>query len=131
MKDPDGPAGERVKTVASLREHGPTRKEGAAKRRNHALEDWEVGAQLRWYALLEIRAISGRRKPIKDWPDDDYVACIRWLANLCDNIPFLPKPRKPWWSRARPERSFAYVWAVAEERRQQRILSTVDKFGWS
>ncbi|MFG3056693.1 hypothetical protein ACGFZP_37880 [Kitasatospora sp. NPDC048239] len=99
--------------------------------RNRTLEDWEVGAQLRWYALLEIRAMSGRRKPIKDWPDDDYVACIRWLANLCDNIPFLPKPRKPWWSRARSERSFAYAWAVADERGQQWILSTVDKFGWN
>ncbi|WP_159400355.1 hypothetical protein [Streptomyces sp. XY431] len=105
--------------------------EAAMRRRKRTLEDWEVGAQLRWYALLEIRAMSGRRKPIQNWPDDDYVACIRWLADLCDNIPFLPEPCKPWWSRARSERRFAYAWAIADERGRQWILSTVDKFGWN
>ncbi|WP_042416099.1 hypothetical protein [Streptacidiphilus anmyonensis] len=98
------------------------------KRSQRETEDWVAGAVLRHYALLEIRAMAGRRRPLKIWPDDDFVACIRWLADLCDNMPFTPRPQ-PWWDRKAPKRRFAYAWEVAGPLGQRWIVDTLAKNG--
>ncbi|MFC5906720.1 hypothetical protein [Streptacidiphilus monticola] len=74
-------------------------------RRAKETPDWVAGAFLRHMALLEIRAMAGRRKALPVWADEDYVACIRWLANLCDNMPFAPQSR-PWWPRRADHRLY-------------------------
>lgn len=51
------------------------------------LDDWEAGSFLKNLAMLEIRAMARRRKAVELWSDDDYVACIAWLADVCHNMP--------------------------------------------
>jgi hypothetical protein len=98
------------------------------KRSRRETEDWFAGVFLQRMAILEIRAMAGRRRPIGIWPDDDYVACIRWLANLCDNMPCTPRPR-PWWRRKSTERRFAYAWDVAGPLGQRWIVETLASNG--
>jgi hypothetical protein len=82
-------------------------------------EDWEAGSILKSLALLEIRAMARRRKPMEWWPGDDYVACIGWLADLCHNFPDSSRRirgvRAVVVRLAVRERPFAYAWFLANQ----------------
>ena len=84
---------------------------------------------LRHFALLEIRSMAVRRRPLSIWPDDDYVACIHWMADICDNMPFTPDRERSWWRRQQPERRFAYAWEVAGPLGRTWILKTLARHG--
>ncbi|MFC7533803.1 hypothetical protein [Actinoplanes sp. GCM10030250] len=55
------------------------------------MDDLSAGSFLKNLAILEIRAMARRAKPLEFWPDDDYTACIAWLADLCHNMPDLSR----------------------------------------
>lgn len=89
-------------------------------------DDRDVGSYLKSIALLEIRAMARRKKPLRDWPDDDYVACIAWLADLCHTMPGYPVRGG---GVARGERPFSHAWAVADARGRKWILESLDSAG--
>ncbi|GAB2602667.1 hypothetical protein Aab01nite_62190 [Paractinoplanes abujensis] len=82
------------------------------------MDDGEVGTLLKNLAILEIRAMARRRKPMGWWPGDDFVAAVAWLADLCHNMP-----------DAGTGRSFAYAWRVADDRGRTWILDSVAREG--
>jgi hypothetical protein len=97
------------------------------------VHDRVAGARLRSIALLEIRAMARRRKPMEYWPDDDYVACIAWLADLCHNMPsglsretMISKLTRP---RGSKKRLFFHAWRVADERGRKWIVEKLEGEG--
>ncbi|GIF24527.1 hypothetical protein Ate02nite_72570 [Paractinoplanes tereljensis] len=96
-------------------------------------DDWYVGSLLRGLALLEIRAMARRKKPMEWWAGDDYVACIAWLADLCHNMPDA-RTRIPGFGGLfrrvrRRERPFAHAWRVADQAGREWILGRLAREG--
>jgi len=95
-----------------------------------SVDDREAGSYLKYLALVEIRSMARRRKPMSGWSDDDYVACIAWLADLCHNMPTSgPGPRGTWWRGRSVPRPFDWAWKVADPAGRAWILASLDKAG--
>ena len=96
-------------------------------------DDETVGALLTYWAVLEIRSMARRRKPLKGWPDDDYVACIGWLADLVHNVASY-KARSRWrwpWSGSSRRRNMSWTWTVANPMGREWITQHLEKSGVS
>ncbi|MFD8319615.1 hypothetical protein [Kitasatospora purpeofusca] len=94
------------------------------------VDDWTAGTYLRGLAMIEIRAMARRRKPLSVWPDDDFAACIAWLADLCHNMPADPSPTRRWrWPWRPPRRPMDWTWKVAGEAGRQWMLTSLEKAG--
>jgi hypothetical protein len=97
------------------------------------VDDWDAGSILKSLAILEIRAMARRKKPMEWWAGDDYVACIAWLADLCHNMP--DASRRVGWMRGlishrmNPERPFSHVWRIADQRGREWILDRLAREG--
>lgn len=72
--------------------------------------------------MLEIRALAVNRTPTPAWPDEDYVASIYSLANMCDNFPCLPRPQRG------DERPFAWAWATIGPEGRKWVLGQVERY---
>ncbi|MFI9269777.1 hypothetical protein ACIGXM_03510 [Kitasatospora sp. NPDC052896] len=95
----------------------------------HKVDDWTAGRHLRGLAMLEIRAMARRRKPLTGWPDDDFVACIAWLADLCHNMPVVPFRTRRWWHWRDRRRPMEWTWKVAGPAGREWILTSLEKDG--
>ncbi|WP_190232816.1 hypothetical protein [Streptomyces avicenniae] len=97
------------------------------------MDDWHVGSFLKNIALLEMRAMARRAKPVEMWPSDDYVACIAWLADMCHNMPDVSLRRggvrRISFRGARRERPFLYAWSVADPIGREWILDRLRREG--
>ncbi|WP_159401305.1 hypothetical protein [Streptomyces maremycinicus] len=84
---------------------------------------------LTYWAVLEIRSMARRRKALTTWPDDDYVACIAWLADLVHNIAGsqTQAPRRISWRKRR--RRMSWTWRTAGPAGRTWILETLKKNG--
>lgn len=93
------------------------------------VDDHAAISLLTYSAVIEIRAMARRHKALAGWPDDDYVACIAWLADLVHNIA-MGASREPRWKFWREQnRPMAYTWTVAGPAGQAWILATLSKNG--
>ena len=90
-----------------------------------SVDDLRVGSFLKNLAILEIRAMARRAKPLEFWPDDDYVACIAWLADLCQNMPDASL------RSVDRERPFSHAWRAADSMGRQWITSRLEREGIS
>jgi hypothetical protein len=84
-------------------------------RREREVEDWVLGALLRHEALLEIRSLMVR----PDQVEEERRSRAYFLANLCDNMPFLPGPSRD------GQRRFAYAWQTVGPKGREWILRQV------
>ena len=88
-------------------------------RRERVVEDWVLGALLRDRAMLEIRSLMVRPGQV----EDERCARAYFLANLCDNMPFLPGPSRD------GQRRFAYAWRTVVPKGREWILEQVQRYG--
>lgn len=99
------------------------------------IDDWDAGSFLKNIAMLEIRAMARRGKPVEIWPDDNYVACIAWLADLCHNMPDASIRasglRGIIQFRKNRERPSLHVWRVADLRGKEWIIDRLKREGIS
>ncbi|MEU4087290.1 hypothetical protein [Streptomyces aureus] len=94
-----------------------------------SVDDEAVAALLTHCAVLDIRRMARRRRALSTWPDDDYVACIAWLADLVHNIA-LGQSREPRWMPWRKRRGrMRWTWRTADPAGRAWILSTLEKYG--
>lgn len=97
------------------------------------VDDWDAGSFLKNIAMLEIRAMARRRKPVEFWPNDDYVACIAWLADLCHNMPDTSLRRRGFRGMVQRynyrERPFGHAWAVADSAGREWIIDRLTREG--
>lgn len=77
---------------------------------------------LRAVAMLEIRALAVNRAPTPAWPDEDYVASIYRLSNMCDNFLYVPRPRND------GQRPFAWAWNTIGSDAQKWVLLQVERY---
>ncbi len=87
-------------------------------RRERDVEDWVLGALLRDRAILEIRSLTVRPGQI----EDERRSRVYFLANLCDNMPFLPGPLRD------GQRRFAYAWQTMGPKGREWILHQVQLY---
>lgn len=99
------------------------------------MDDWDAGSFLKNMAMLEIRAMARRGKPMELWPDDDYLACIAWLADLCHNMPDASLReggiRRMIQRRGNRRRPFLHAWEVADSMGREWITSQLRREGIS
>ncbi|MER5763838.1 hypothetical protein [Streptomyces sp. NPDC002082] len=93
------------------------------------VDDRTVMAVLTYSAVIEIRAMARRRKPIASWPDDDYVACIAWLADLVHNIAGGGRRESRWMFWREQKRPMSWTWNVAGPAGQAWILAKLAEDG--
>jgi hypothetical protein len=93
------------------------------------VDDQEAAAYLTYWAVIEIRHMARRRKPLSSWPDDDYVACVAWLADLVHNIAggVRRRPRWPPWRKRKSP--FHWTWKMAGPAGREWILTSLDRAG--
>ncbi|WP_406124005.1 hypothetical protein [Streptomyces sp. NBC_00989] len=93
------------------------------------IDDHAAISMLTYSAVIDIRAMARQHKALASWPDDDYVACIAWLADLVHNVAMGAR-REPLWKFWRKQnRPMAYTWSVAGPAGQAWILATLSKNG--
>ncbi|MFE2579116.1 hypothetical protein [Streptomyces sp. NPDC059378] len=92
------------------------------------VDDDTVAAFLTYWAVLEIRHMARRRKALSTWPDDDYTACIAWLADLVHNIAGSQAQAPRWFSR-RKKRRMDWTWRTAGPAGRAWILASLEKNG--
>lgn len=100
------------------------------------VDDFEAGSFLKNLAILEIRAMARRAKPVETWPDDDYVACIAWLADLCHNMPDTSlrggaASRVLGRLRGYQQRPFLHAWRMADARGREWVMDRLNREGKS
>ncbi|MEV7394464.1 hypothetical protein [Streptomyces sp. NPDC091215] len=97
------------------------------------MDDWDAGSFLKNIAMIEIRAMARRRKPVGLWPNDDYVACIAWLADLCHNMPDASLRRGGIRGviqrRNYRERPFLHAWKAADSIGREWIIDQLAREG--
>ncbi|GGT79372.1 hypothetical protein [Streptomyces lateritius] len=93
------------------------------------VDDQVAAAHLAYMAVLEIRSMARRRKALRTWPDDDYVACIAWLADLVHNIAGGVRPTRRWPPWREHRRPMYWTWNVAGPAGREWILATLEKEG--
>jgi hypothetical protein len=98
------------------------------------VDDFEAGSFLKNLAILEIRAMARRAKPVESWPNDDYVACIAWLADLCHSMP--DESLRGGWIhkvlrrlRGQRQRPFLHAWQVANVLGREWIVDRLKREG--
>ena len=107
--------------------------------RGGEITDRNLAALLAGVAFIQIRAAAGRarREPGKH-PADETLAQIRYLADLCHNLPlgdgrgaFGGKPRRELSRRERAmiDRPMAYTWATIGPEGQEWVLKRVAEYG--
>ncbi|WP_424890572.1 hypothetical protein [Streptomyces sp. XH2] len=96
-------------------------------------DDWDAGSFLKNIAMIEIRAMARRRKPVEFWPNNDYTACIAWLADLCHNMPDASLRRYKFRRMIRrskyQERPFLHAWRVADPMGREWIIDRLARDG--
>ncbi|MEU1541817.1 hypothetical protein ABZ461_27650 [Actinacidiphila glaucinigra] len=99
------------------------------------MDDWDAGSFLKNIAMIEIRAMARRAKPLEMWTNEDYVACIAWLADLCHNMPDASLRRGGIREIIRPrshrERPFLHAWNVADSMGREWIIDRLKREGVS
>lgn len=99
----------------------------ASRRR---VDDQMAAAYLTRMAVLEIRSMARRRKALESWPDDDYVACIAWLADLVHNIAGGSEPTRRWLPWRGHRRPMYWTWNVAGSAGREWILAALEREVW-
>jgi hypothetical protein len=102
--------------------------------------DREVAALLSAMAFVEIRYLAGKaRRMPEDQPIDDVLKRIRFLADLCHNLPGVSRPRR--WrpsrrgdyrnsrERAMSRRPMSYTWNTAGSEGQAWMLRHIEDYG--
>ncbi|QJT01756.1 hypothetical protein G9272_16745 [Streptomyces asoensis] len=97
--------------------------------KDRRVDDQAAMAMLTYCAVIEIRAMARRHKPLASWPGDDYVACIAWLADLVHNIAMGARRESRWTFWRKQQRPMAWTWAVAGPAGQAWILATLAREG--
>ncbi|MFF1438500.1 hypothetical protein [Streptomyces sp. NPDC058295] len=97
--------------------------------KDRCVDDHAAMAMLTYSAVIEIRHMARRHKPLAGWPNDDYVACIAWLADLVHNIALGARRESRWKSWRKRTRPMAWTWTVADPAGQAWILATLAKNG--
>lgn len=107
--------------------------DGRAESLVRVMDDWDIGSALKSLAMLEIRTMARRKKPMEWWSGDDYVACIAWLADLCHNMPDASSRVRGIRGfvvyRAHRKRPLADVWRMADETGREWITGRLAREG--
>ncbi|MFI7503650.1 hypothetical protein ACIBVL_35285 [Streptomyces sp. NPDC049687] len=97
--------------------------------KDRRVDDHAAMAMLTYSAVIEIRHMARRHQPLASWPDDDYVACIAWLADLAHNIAMGARRESRWRLSRKQKRPMAWTWNVAGPAGQAWILATLARNG--
>lgn len=106
------------------------------------IDDRRLAAYLSAMAFMEIRGLAGRaRRGLGRMTPVEALERIRFLADLCDNMPLSPAPRRRRKARnggrmsprerAMRERPMSYVWAVSGPEKRAWIIGHIERAGWS
>jgi hypothetical protein len=110
--------------------------------RRDARRDRDLAALLSARAFTEIRYLAGqvRRNP-EDHSAEEVLDRIRFLANLCHNLPGASRPRRRRPSRkgappsnreqALTDRPMSWAWNTAGPEGQAWILREIEEDGWT
>lgn len=97
------------------------------------VDDLAAGSLLKNVAIIEIRAMARRAKPLEFWPNDDYVACIAWLADLCHSMPDASLRRGGLYGfirrRSDRRRPFLHAWRVADSIGREWMVDRLEREG--
>ncbi|MDG4827441.1 hypothetical protein O7635_36830 [Asanoa sp. WMMD1127] len=108
--------------------------------RRDAERDRYVAALLAARAFIEIRFLARSAKQTPEaQPDDDVLERIRWLADLCHNLPGIARPR-PWRpsrtgaplssrDRAMRNRPMSWAWNTTSPEGQAWMLRHIEQAG--
>nr|WSX75537.1 hypothetical protein OH826_17605 [Streptomyces sp. NBC_00899] len=104
------------------------------------IDDRKLAAYLAAMALLEIRSLAGRARRLPDEVSAaDTFDRIRFLADLCENLPLSARPRSRQSSRRKPvstheramrERPMSWNWNTAGPEKRAWILSHIEQAGY-
>lgn len=102
-------------------------------------DDRSVAALLAYEALVEIRTLSGSAHASReDLSAADTLQRVRWLANLCHNLPLIARApaartlRRTAASereRAMAERPMSWTWETSGSEGQKWILDRLEEAG--
>ncbi|MFI0719882.1 hypothetical protein [Streptomyces sp. NPDC021224] len=100
------------------------------------VDDRELAAYLTAVALGQIRALAGRAR--REGADPaEALSRIRFLADLCDNMPLGPRRRRPAgarrpsaYDRAVRERPMSYVWQVSGPEKREWMHREIERAGF-
>ncbi|MCP2329465.1 hypothetical protein HDA40_007972 [Hamadaea flava] len=109
-------------------------------RRRDVERDRHVAALLAARAFTEIRYLAfSARQAHEDQPTDDVLERIRFLADLCHNLPGITRPRRWWLSRrgaplsrreqAMNDRPMSWTWNTASPEGQAWMLRHIEQDG--
>jgi hypothetical protein len=102
------------------------------------IDDRTLAAYLTAMALLEIRALAGRAGRAPEVADPaEALARIRFLADLCENMPLGPPRRRSRTTgrtfgrdRSMRERPMSYVWQISGPEKRQWMEREIERAGF-
>lgn len=93
------------------------------------IDDAEAAAVLAGRALVEIRYLAGPVQPPRERADGETLDRIRFLADLCHNMPALTRTGRGW-RAGRGARPMAWTWNTASPEGQALILEWIEQAGY-